>query len=296
MNIKNMTNEKTAVLLLAFGGPTSLDEVEPFIKNVTDGKISEEKIKEVVERYKKIGGKSPLLDITNKQANALSQILGTEVFIGMRYWHPFIKNSLKSILSKGFKNIIILPLTPYYSSISIGAYQSIIEEELTGKGIKWTFIKNWHNHPLFIKSWSETISEEMKKGSDYEIIFSCHSVPQKLIDEGDPYLGQIKETIKNIVLKIDYNKCHLAFQSKGGGPIPWLGQDMTEIMKQIKDCGGKNILVAPIGFVSDNIETLYDIDIFYKNEAEKMGLNFRRTPCLNDNKTFIEALKGIIIQ
>jgi ferrochelatase len=298
-----MIEKKTAVLLLAFGGPASFEEVEPFIKNVTGGRIPPGKIQEVIKRYEQIGGKSPLLEITRNQAKALEISLNEtanrfSVFIGMRFWSPFIAETVKQIISENFDKIIVLPMTPYYSRISTEAYLNDFTKSLSqfDNKINYTFIKNFHKQPLFVKAFSELIIEEINKfpDKDPEIIFSVHSIPKKFIDEGDPYLSQIKETIEAILKNTGLTKFHLAFQSKGMAPGEWLEPDVSYVLRIIKDTNKKNVLLVPVGFICDNIETLYDIDTIYKNEALRLGLNFRRTPSLNVNPVFIESLKEII--
>lgn len=298
-----MIEKQIAVLLLAFGGPASFEEVEPFINNVTGGKISKDKIAEVSKRYKMIGGKSPLLEITQKQAKALEDNLNKNenrfsVFVGMRYWHPFIADTLKIISSKNINRIIVLPMTPYYSRISTEGYFNDFTKSLSqfDNKINYTFIKSFHKQPLFIKAFSNLIIEEKNKFSDKcpEIIFSVHSIPKKFIDEGDPYLSQIKETIETIINKTGITKGHLAFQSKSTSPVEWLGPDVSLVLEKIKASNKKDVLLVPVGFVSDHIETLYDIDILYKNEALRLGLNFRRTPSLNIDPIFISSLEELI--
>lgn len=299
----NTVKDKTAILLLAFGGPASFEEVEPFIKNVTGGRIPPDKIQEIVKRYEKIGGRSPLLGITQKQAKALEASLNEKenrysVFIGMRYWHPFITDALKQIISENIKKIIVLPMTPYYSRVSTEGYLNDFTKSLSqfDNKINYTFIKSFHKQPLLIKAFSELIIEEKNKfsGKDPEIIFSAHSIPKKFIDESDPYLFQIKETIEAISNNTGFNKYHLAFQSKGVSPGEWLGPDVSSVLEKIKDSNKKDVLLVPAGFISDHIETLYDIDIIYRNKALKLGLNFKRVPSLNVNPVFIESLKELI--
>ncbi|MFH1288521.1 MAG: ferrochelatase [bacterium] len=302
-----MNKKKTAVILLAFGGPASFEEVAPFIKNVTGGRIPEEKINEVVneaaERYKKIGGKSPLLEITQKQAKALEAELNKNnenfsVFVGMRHWHPFIADTVKLIVSKNIEKIIALPMTPYYSRVSTESYLNDFIKSLSqfGKKIDYTFIKSFYNHPLFIKALSESITEEKNKFPDKnpEIIFTAHSIPKKFIDEGDPYLSQIEETIKAVLNNIGQTKWHLAFQSKPSSCAQGLEPEVSGVLEKIAGLNKKDVLLVPVGFVCDHIETLYDIDILYKNEAFKLGLNFRRTPSLNISPIFIKSLETLI--
>lgn len=299
MNIVEENKEKIAVILLAFGGPTSPEEVVPFIRNVTGGKISEDKISEVAERYKKIGGKSPLLEITQKQAKALEIELNKNdenfsVFVGMLHWRPFIADTVKLIASKNIERIIAIPMAPHYSRASTEHYLNDFTKAVSqlNKKIGYVFVKSFHNEPLFIKSLCELIRPN--KNKDTEIIFTAHNIPKKFIEEGDPYLLQIKETIGAILNNIGQTKWHLAFQSKGASRADWLEPDVSTVLEKIADSNKKDVLLVPIVFVCDHIETLYDIDILYKNEAIKLGLNFRRTPSLNTNPTFIKLLEELV--
>lgn len=302
-----------AVLLLNLGGPDSLGDIEPFLYNLFSDKdiiklplqkpmaklISKLRAKKVKERYKKIGGKSPLNDITKKQAEALEKKLPRDykVFIGMRYWHPTIEEAIQKIDKAGIKDIIVLPLFPQYSKATTGSAIKELERTLAKQSTNPTqvIIENWHNHPAYLEAQAEKIKEGLSsfEKNQTHIIFSAHALPQKLIDQGDPYQDQVKETINGIMKQLKDTPWHLGFQSQTG-PIKWLEPKTEDLIKELVGKGIKNILIVPISFVSDNLETQYDIDICQKNLAEKEGATLKRSPTLNESPKFITALEKII--
>ncbi|MBI3583806.1 MAG: ferrochelatase [Nitrospinae bacterium] len=308
-----------AILLLAFGCPDSIESIEPFITNVIGGrKPFPNQLQKIKERYQMIGGRSPLFDITKKQANALEKILNEtngltpkllnsktpelfRVFVGMRHWHPFIKDTLKEILSLKAERIVILVMAPHYSKVSTGGYINALNEARTelNANIGVSFINNWHTHPLFLKA----VAEKIKKGfsnfegvnkKDIQVIFSAHSLPKQLMPEDDPYVKQLNETIQGVLRHTGDITWHFGFQSKGISAGEWLEPTVDSILERLSKDGKKYVLIVPVGFVSDNIETLYDIDIVYKKMAESLGLIFHRTESLNDSPKFIESLAAIV--
>jgi len=313
-----------AVLLLAFGCPDSIESIEPFITNVMGGrKPSPNQLQKIKERYLMIDGCSPLLDVTKRQANALEKILNEtneltpkllnsktpelfRVFVGMRHWHPFIKDTLKEILSLKAERIVVLVMAPHYSKISTGGYINALNKARTelNTNIGVSFINNWHTHPLFLKAVAEKIKKGLScfpplipsplrgegKGEGVQVIFSAHSLPEK----DDTYVKQLNETIEGIIRYTGDVSWHLGFQSKGMSAGEWLEPTIDSILDRLSKDGKKYILIVPVGFVSDNIETLYDIDIVYKKMAESLGLIFHRTESLNDSPKFIESLSAII--
>jgi ferrochelatase len=306
--------EKQAILLLAFGGPESLDDVKPFVTNVlaSRGRTPDEaQIESVIERYKLIGGKSPLLKITRSQAEALEKVLREEgkplkVYIGMRHWHPFIKDTLAEIQKDGINKVLALTLAPHNSKAVIGGYiQTVVKalEELKS-GKKLSYVKSWHAHPLFLNALKEKILDGLSRFSDkvrnkVQLIFSAHSLPVSLV-QGDPYVEQLTETINGVLKTIDQTEgpiqWHRAYQSKGGGPVEWLGPDIESVLKMLAERGDENVLLIPVGFVSDHVEILYDIDILAKETAEDLGMTFRRTSSLNDSPAFIKALAAVVTE
>jgi ferrochelatase len=295
-----------ALLLLAFGGPRSLDEIEPFLTRLFRGrKPSSEQLEKIKERYRLIGGGSPLPGITFRQAKALEEGLGAKgyplrSYVGMRYGHPLIEETLKKIVEDGIREVIALPMAPFRSRASTGAYVeevNQIKKNLREKAAI-SFVEGWHLHPLFLGAIQEKIEEglmqftaEERKG--VHLIFSAHSLPKSLV-ENEPYVRDMEESVKEVLKKVEPHPWHIAFQSRGMGPEEWLGPDVESVLTELSRQKVREILVTPIGFVADHIEVLYDIDILYRGKAESMGMVLKRTPSLNVSGRFIEALATIV--
>ena len=295
-----------ALLLLAFGGPRSLDEVEPFLTRLFRGrKPSSEQLERVKERYRLIGGSSPLPEITVKQAKALENNLDAKgylfkSYVGMRYGHPLIEETLKKIVEDGIREVIALPMAPFRSRASTGAY---IEEVNQAKRsieekIDISFVEGWHLHPLFVGAIQEKVEEGLIQFTPEErkrvhLIFSAHSLPKSLV-ANEPYVKDMEESVREVLKTIEPHSWHLAFQSRGMGPEEWLGPDVESVLEELSKEKIRETLVVPIGFVSDHIEILYDIDILFQNKAKSLGMQLKRTPSLNFSKRFIEALAAIV--
>jgi ferrochelatase len=350
------------IVLLNLGGPDSLKAVRPFLYNLFSDRqiielgpqflqkplawlISKIRSKKTKRFYSLIGSKSPILEITTAQANALEEALNSsflsnnppsppfskgglegfegvakkkfKVYVGMRYWHPLIEDVVPIIFKNGIRKIIALSLYPQYSITTSGSSFSKLKEVVADYPMEIFCISSWFKHPLYIEALVDVIKNGMEsfnqkspplypplaKGGqrggikaefDVHVLFSAHSLPYKIVEKGDPYVNQIMGTIEEIT-KIIPIKWHLSYQSKSG-PIKWLEPSTDEKLKELAKEGIKNILVVPISFVSDHIETLYEIDILYKNLADKLGLTLKRVDSLNTHPTFIGALKDMVKQ
>jgi ferrochelatase len=294
------------ILLLAFGGPNSLEEVEPFLKNIFSDRLPNLfVVDQVKKRYQLIGGQSPLSEITERQAWSLQQNLKKigercDVFIGMRYWKPSVSEAISAMHIKGIKKIICIILSPFLTEAATGGYttavyQTIKESHLT---IDVRFVLPWNTHPRYL----DAVTEKVKEGLTMfptnirpfvPIVFSAHSLPLDHIADA-PYVREIKKTIAGVMTRFRKNKWHLAFQSQGKEGT-WLAPSVEEILNNLTLSGEKDVLLVPLGFVSDHLETLYDLDIVLKKKAFDLGLNFQRAPSLNDSPRFIEALTEVII-
>jgi ferrochelatase len=295
-----------ALLLLAFGGPRSPDEVEPFLTRLFRGrKPSPEQLERVKERYRLIGGGSPLPEITFKQAKALENSLNSKgyqikSYVGMRFGHPLIEETLKKILKDGIHEVIALPMAPFRSRASTGAYVEEVNQvrRNIGEKIEISFVEGWHVHPLFLGAIQEKIEEGLMQFTPEErkrvhVIFSAHSLPKSLA-KNDPYVNDMEESVGEVLKGIEPLPWHIAFQSRGMGPEDWLSPDVESILDELSRQKVREILIIPIGFVADHIEVLYDIDIIYRGKAESMGMVLKRTPSLNFSERFIEALSQIV--
>ena len=229
------------------------------------------------------------------------------VYVGMRYWYPLIEEVIPEIYNAGINKLIVISLYPQYSVATSGSSFSKLKEVVADYSIEIFCISSWYNHPLYIEALADVIKKGMESftpslalpprgggvgGGDIHVLFSAHSLPQKIIDEGDPYVYQIMGTIEEIIKRISI-KWHLSYQSKSG-PVKWLEPSTDEKLKELAGEGVKNVLVVPISFVSDHIETLYEIDILYKNLAEKLGIKLKRVESLNTHPVFIGALKDMV--
>ena len=295
-----------AILLLAFGGPRSLDEVEPFLTRLFRGRRpSTEQLERVKERYRLIGGCSPLPEITLKQAEALENSLEAKgysfkSYVGMRYGHPLIEETLKKILEDGIHEMIALPMVPFRSRGSTGAYIEEVNQvsRNIGEKIEISFVEGWHLHPLFLGAIQEKIEEGLmqftpEKRKKVHLIFSAHSLPSSLV-KNDPYVNDLEESVKEVLKSVEPLPWHIAFQSRGMGPEEWLGPEVESLLTELSRRKVREVLVVPIGFVADHIEVLYDIDILYRGKAESMGMMLKRTASLNFSERFIEALAAIV--
>jgi ferrochelatase len=300
---------KTAVLLLAHGSPENPDQVPEFLSYVTGGRpLPPAAIEEIRHRYSLIGF-SPLLCWTVLQADQLSQSLKMPVFVGMRNWKPFIADAVKEIASQNYDGIIAICLAPQNSRTSVGLYRSAV----SGDGnlpFKLDFVEQWHDHPLLIKAFAEKLRAGWEKasaenGAKLPVIFTAHSVPQRTITEGDPYEKQAKETAElvakeaNLTVDLASGGWTFAFQSQGmsGGPgsaNPWIGPTVEDTIRNLKAKGHRGVFLHPIGFLCDHVEVLYDIDIFFKQFAEKEGMRLWRAESLNGSKTLTAALTKLV--
>lgn len=295
-----------ALLLLAFGGPRSLDEVEPFLTRLFRGrKPSPEQLEKITDRYRLIGGRSPLPEITFGQAKALEESLTAKghsfkSYVGMRYGHPLVEETLKKIHEDGIHDVIALPMAPFRSRASTGAYIEEVHQsrEDIKEKIAISFIEGWHIHPLFLKAVREKVQEGLMEFAPgvrkrVHLIFSAHSLPKSII-ENDPYAKDMEASVRGVLEGIEPQPWHMAFQSKGGGPEEWAGPEVESILTELSHKNIREVLIVPIGFVSDHIEVLYDIDIVYRKKAESMGMVLRRSPSLNKSERFIEALSHVV--
>lgn len=317
------------VILLNLGGPDSLRAIGPFLYNLFSDRriirlgpqfmqkpvaklISTIRSKKTEKMYRLIGGKSPIAEITKAQAKALEEALNKQpsptpafkVFIGMRYWHPFIEDVIPEIYKNGIRKLIALSLYPQYSAATSGSSFFRFKEVTTRYELETFFISSWHDHPLYIDALVDVIKKGLESFSsssliphpssidNIHVLFSAHGLPKRMIDHGDPYVDQTMETIREITKRLPL-KWHLSYQSRSG-PVKWLEPSTDKKLKELAASGVKDVLVVPISFVSDHIETLYEIDILYRNVAEKLGMRLMRTASLNTHPKFVEALKDIV--
>jgi ferrochelatase len=288
---------KSGVLLLAYGAADSLEEIPAYLKDILGGRpVPEKLLEEIKSRYALMGGKSPLKEITAAQADGLSSRLGEElpVYVGMRHSAPWIRDAVEQMRLDGIERIVAVPLTPYDSKMSVGAYLKRLGEAIvsTGGPLDVAEVRGWHLNAKLIEAYVSRI-EECADGFDEDavLLLTAHSLPERILKDGDPYPEALKATAAAIHAKTKFKRMEFAYQSAGGsGREPWLGPDAGETLERLSKEGVKSVLLSPIGFVSEHMETLYDDDVLFKGQAESLGLRFGRVKALNDHPAFLDAL------
>jgi protoporphyrin/coproporphyrin ferrochelatase len=289
-----------AIILIALGGPRSLDEVGPFMTAFMGRPAPPPVVAAIVDRYKLIGGKSPLPEMVKIQAYALEKELGGNyrVYEGFRYSKPTVAESFDRAITDGARRVIALSMSPFATEVTTGAYKSACDGLGSGETCP-LFIASWHNNPLFIRAWQEQVFQGLNRFSPGQeeqvvVIFTSHSIPVRYITAGDPYQHQVEETVKLVVDRLGIRNWRIAWQSKGTRATePWIQPEVEPTLDRIAQQGYKAILEVPIGFTCDHMETLYDIDIVHRAHAEKLGLHFERAESLNISPLFIKALADI---
>jgi ferrochelatase len=317
---------RLGILLFNLGGPEKMSDVRPFLFNLfSDPEIVRLPVRALqkpiawlisTSRYKKssgyyaqIGGGSPLRRITDEQAEALRaelerRGLPAAIYVGMRYWNPFTREAIEQIRRDGVTDLVILPLYPQFSVSTTGSSLKEFVRLLDGEGglrhIRRRYITRWHDHESYVSVLARQIQDLIGQFPDarperVHLLFSAHGVPQSYIENGDPYLRQTQETVRLVSARLgDRSPTHLSFQSKVG-PVKWLEPSTDSKIRELAASGIDQVLAIPISFVSDHIETLYELDILYKRVAAEAGIReYRRVPALNCEPAFIRALADLV--
>lgn len=296
-----------ALLLLAFGGVDSEKDIEPFIRNVLKGRpVTAEMIVKAKDRYRLIGGGSPLLRITEAQAKAISDLLNADPaathtyrpYVGMRYWDPFIKDTVRRIKDDGINSAAAIIMAPFISRVATGGYDTDVKDTVKELGgtPEVNFTMPFHINLKFIDLIADRVNQELKSFAarqDALVIFSNHSLPLSAL-EGDPYEMMINQTANEVVKKAGKFDHKVSYQSAGSGPRVWLGPTTEDVIIEAKKKGKKGVVLVPLGFVADHVETLYDIDILFRKTAESLGLVFKRCPSINTDPGFISLLADLV--
>jgi protoporphyrin/coproporphyrin ferrochelatase len=290
----------TAVLLLAHGSPDSPEQVPKFLLRVTGGReLAKEVIEEVQRRYVEIG-RSPLTEITLWQGELLAKQLGLPVYVGMRNWHPFVAETLQRMVTDGVRRAIVICMAPQNSRTSVGLYRTSLRACADCELI-FDFVESWHEQPFLIQAFAEKLKCGREKarregGAPPTVILTAHSVPERTILDGDPYELQARRTAELVAAAASLERpdWRFAFQSQGMSVGAWLGPTVEATMMDLARSGHASVFIQPIGFVCDHVEVLYDIDIGFKQFAEKQGLRLWRAESLNDSPLLISALAEIV--
>jgi protoporphyrin/coproporphyrin ferrochelatase len=289
-----------AVLLLGFGSPASLDELPQFLARVTGRPVSPEMLDRARARYQRISG-SPFLEISKLQARNLEALLNRQglrwrVFVGFLHSAPSIAEAVGRIVAQSVPRLVGLPFTPFTSAQSTGAYAQAAEAALaqTGRETEFRFIASFHDHPLFLDAVAEKLDQVFWEHPDLTrtntpVLFTAHSLPKSLPDN-ETYQAQLEQSRQGVIERLGLGKTTLAFQSRGGGPGAWLEPTIEQIAADFAGRGEKDLVVSPLGFISDHVETLYDLDIEFKEKIAALGLRYFRAASLNDSPRFLEAL------
>jgi protoporphyrin/coproporphyrin ferrochelatase len=289
----------TTVLLMAYGSPNSLDDVGDYLREVRGRPPTDADVERLRERYRRVGGCTPLLQITLAQARAVQSVLSSKsypvkVHIGMKHWHPFIRETVREIVRDDPEQIVGLALAPHFSRISINGYENAVLSGLKDtKTIPFIMVRSWHTQPHLIQALSRRIRTELSRNrdpSETAVLFTAHSLPKRAVEGDDPYESQLKETSRLVAESARVGFSDFAFQSAGEPVDSWLGPMIKDKILELSGRGFREILICPVGFVSDHLEILYDLDIEAKEYGLSIGVNITRTPSLNDDPEFIEAL------
>ncbi|MDW7711894.1 MAG: ferrochelatase [Deferrisomatales bacterium] len=306
---------KIAVVLLNMGGPDSLDAVRPFLHNLFSDPailpapafvrrplawwIAKRRAPRSAENYRAIGGRSPLGEITRAQAKALEAELGPgyAVTVAMRYWHPRAAEAARAVQASGARAIVALPLYPQFSRATSGSSLADMERALAEEGLDGLpreVIRSWEDFPPYVSALAACVREALEGLEGATVLFSAHGLPVKLIEGGDPYLGHVQATVAAVMTHLPGVPYRLAFQSRTG-PVRWLEPSVADELAALAGQGVKRVVVVPVSFVSDHIETLHEIDVEYRELAESLGFEvFRRSPSLNTRPSFVRALAQLV--
>jgi ferrochelatase len=278
-----------AVILMAYGSPERIEDIRPYLEDIREGRpVSDAAVEELTKRYRRIGGRSPLDEVTERQRGALERELGISVYVGMKHSRPRIAHAVDAALAAGAERVVGIVLAPHYSRLSIAGYRERLEEALHGRA-ELRFVDSWHDHAPFLDVLAERV-----RGTDAHVVFTAHSLPERILATGDPYKDQLLETSRLVAERAGLESWSFAFQSASPTGEPWLGPDILDELDDLHARGVPKVLICPVGFVSDHLEILWDLDIEARERAAELGLEFERIESLNDDPAFIRALAELV--
>jgi protoporphyrin/coproporphyrin ferrochelatase len=294
------------LLIMAYGGPDKLEDVRPYLLDVRHHRpTSEEIFREIEERYEQIGGRSPILELTQAQADGIENALNEQapdgerwkVWLGMRHWHPYIAQTMGEMKDAGVERAVTLVMAPHYSAMSIGAYNKAVEAAETG--IEVVAIDRWNLLPGYLDALEERINDALQKfagdvRNEVPIIFTAHSLPERIREMNDPYEKDLQETFEAMKARFPGHPANWAYQSAAMTKDPWLGPDASEVIDEIHAAGGEHVLICPVGFVCEHVEILFDIDVEFMEQANELGMQLERITMVNDHPEMMTALAGLV--
>ncbi|MCZ6635754.1 MAG: ferrochelatase [bacterium] len=292
------------VLLMAYGSPDSLDDMEAYLNDIRGGRpMSPEFVAEFRSRYAQIGGKSPLNERTFEQGKAAEAVLcergwDVKVYVGMRHWKPWIQDAVARMHEDGIEKAVAMVMSPHYSSMSIGRYWAKVEEaqEAVGSSIVFDFVQSWCGQEKLLDAQEAKVRAGLDLFEDgkLKVVFTAHSLPARLLKMGDPYDDELQGNAKAVAERLGDIDWMFSYQSAAHTGEPWLGPQIEDLIPELAGEGYEQVLVAPIGFVCDHVEVLYDIDIGCQEIAKEVGVRLERTASMNSDPTFMEAVADAV--
>lgn len=295
-----MEAETLAVLLMAYGGPGNIGEVEPYLKDIRGGRATKPQlVEEIRARYARIGGRSPILELTRAQAAGVGRALGPgfRVYVGMRHWHPYIKDTVEEIRRAGQRRVVGVVMAPHYSSMSVGAYEKKLLEATQAAGLEPALVRSWWANAHFLDAVADRVTQALQRfprPREVQVVFTAHSLPQRILEAGDPYPDELTASAAAVAQRLRLADWLFAYQSAGATPDPWLGPDVGDLLPDLAKRGRNAVLIVPIGFVCDHVEILYDIDVEAQALAKRLGVHLERTASLNDDPGLVGAVADVV--
>jgi len=296
------------VLVMAYGGPESLDDIPGYLADIRRGRVTPRHVvEEVTDNYRAIGGRSPLLEVTRRQVDALRAELGDgyRCYLGMRHWAPWIEEVVGEMVEDGIERAVGIVLAPHYSMLSVERYQQRVADGLAlyRGAIDFEHVPSYHDAPGLIEAFAARVEEGLTRWPAEErdrvhVVFSAHSLPERVLAGGDPYDAQCRETARLVAERADIlaERWTWSYQSAGRTPEPWAGPDLGDHVEDLASRGVRDVVVVPVGFVSDHVELLFDVDVRAREVAESVGVRLERPPALNDDPVFIRTLAQLVEQ
>jgi ferrochelatase len=295
-------SKETGILVMAYGTPKNLDDVEPYYTHIRRGSPPPpELLDELKGRYEAIGGHSPLLEITEQQRLGLEERLGHKTYLGQKHASPFIEDAVEAMAGDGVERAVGIVLAPHYSSGSIGQYRN--KAEAAAQKLGWTgtldVVESWATEPGYVSWLAEKVTEQIDSlpeelRAEAIVVFSAHSLPLRVVEGGDPYPDELRATAEAVAKAASLEHWMIGWQSAGRTADPWLGPDILDVMRSLHQDGVGAVVISPCGFVSDHLEVLYDIDIEAQGLARDLGMELRRTPSPNADPEFLDAVASAV--
>src|SRR6266704_861984 len=295
----SMAAEQIAVLVMAYGGPGKVDEVEPYLMDVRGGRPTKPQlVEEIRKRYARIGGRSPILELTRAQAAGIGRALGDRfrVYVGMRHWHPYIQDVVDEIGRAGHRHLVGIAMAPHYSNMSVGAYEKKLLQAADGR-LDVALVRTWWRQPQFLDAVANRVVQALQrfaKPSAVQVVFTAHSLPERIRASADPYPDELNASATEVAARARVGGWHFAYQSAGATGERWLGPDVATVMTELAKAGHEAVLLVPIGFVCDHVEILYDIDVEFQSLARRLGIQLDRTASLNDDPGLVAAVADAV--